>query len=244
MNASAEKFLAIVCPALRSGDVDQVVQAVGEAFDPCDVVQFLQHDSADVRRAAALVLGLVGDGACGAVGVLTRALRDPDEAVAKMAEHGLWSVWSRDGAAASAEPFARGVALLGEDRVEEALAQLQEAVALDPNFAEAHNQCAICLYFLGRYDEARDHCQQTLARVPEHFGAMAGLGHCHAHQGRLQEALRCYRQAQAINPMMPCVADAIVRLEAKLAPEAPAGAPDAPPPPDVRGCGGFPPAGA
>ena len=35
--------------------------------------------------------------------------------------------------------------------------------------------------------------------MPFHFGALAGLGHCYAHEGKLVPALRCYEQALAIN---------------------------------------------
>ena len=73
---------------------------------------------------------------------------------------------------------------------------------------------------MGRYDEAVEHCRQTLARVPAHFGAMAGLGHCHAHLERYDEALICYRKALAMHPSMPCTRDAIAKLEAKLGPSA------------------------
>jgi tetratricopeptide (TPR) repeat protein len=43
--------------------------------------------------------------------------------------------------------------------------------------------------------------------MPCHFGAWAGLGHCHAHEGRFTQALQCYQQALSINPHLTCLAE-------------------------------------
>ena len=90
------------------------------------------------------------------------------------------------------------------------------AIELDPDFAEAYNQCAIAHFFLGQWEAAIRDSRRALTLMPSHFGAMSGMGHCYAHLGDLEAALRCYRESVRINPRMTAVADAIERLEAKL----------------------------
>jgi len=48
--------------------------------------------------------------------------------------------------------------------------------------------------------------------MPCHFGAWAGMGHCHAHVGRLDEALKSYERALSINPHLDGVREAVNEL--------------------------------
>jgi tetratricopeptide (TPR) repeat protein len=43
------------------------------------------------------------------------------------------------------------------------------------------------------------------------------MGHCHAHEGNLAEALRCYRRALEINPSLEGIQQAIDELQKQLA---------------------------
>jgi cytochrome c-type biogenesis protein CcmH/NrfG len=51
--------------------------------------------------------------------------------------------------------------------------------------------------------------------MPSHFGAWAGLGHCHAHLGNLGEALESYERALEINPHLSCVREMVSELRRK-----------------------------
>jgi cytochrome c-type biogenesis protein CcmH/NrfG len=55
--------------------------------------------------------------------------------------------------------------------------------------------------------------------MPCHFGAWAGMGHCHAHVGRFKDALAAYRKALAINPHLECLTEACAELERQTDPE-------------------------
>jgi tetratricopeptide (TPR) repeat protein len=207
-------FLEAVRPALEAGDAKALADAVGDRWQPKQVASLLNHCCVDVRRVAAVALGLVGD-AC-VVGCLARALRDPDEKVNEMAEYGLWSIWFRSGDARAAKPFREGVALLGAESYEQAIDKFLEAQQIDPDFAEAYNQCAIAHFFVGDWMAAIDECRECVKRVSVHFGAISGMGHCYTQLGDLPKALHCYRQAISINPRMPAIARAIERLEARI----------------------------
>jgi len=217
MGIDVSQFLEVARPALKAGDADALAAAINQRWRPKTLCSLLGHADHDVRRVAAITLGLVGDGSC--VGCLARALHDTDAQVTEMAEHALWSIWFRDGDPAAAEPFAAGMTLLAEDSDDahqQAIDRFREAIRIDPAFAEAHNQCSIARFFLGHWRDCIEDCQQALLRQPCHFGAMAGMGHCYAHLGDLHKALDCYRRAVAINPRLTAIANAVRRLEAEL----------------------------
>lgn len=204
----------MVRPALASGNPAALVHAVRVRWSCAQVCRLLGDPDVDVRRVSAVVLGLLGDRA--AVPCLTRALRDEDEQVNQMAEHGLWTIWFRACAPEAAEPFRQGVSLVAVEDYRGAVAKFKAATALDPDFCEAFNQCAIAHYFLGQWARSLADCIQAVRLVPTHFGAIAGMGHCYTQMGDLPRALRCYRHALRINPRMAAIAKAIERLETKL----------------------------
>lgn len=214
MSIDPNEFLAVVRPALAQSDAAAVADAVRQRWRPCDVCSLLTASNVDARRVAAVVAGLIGDRAC--LGPLARALHDKDEQVNEMAEHGLWAIWFRSGHPKAAQPFHDGIHLLSEERYDEALKKFQQAIAIDPDFAEAYNQCALAWFFLGGWGRSIGCCRQALCRMPTHFGAMAGMGHCHTHLDQLDQALLCYQRSLAINPRMPGIADAIERLQGRL----------------------------
>jgi len=219
----ARTFLTVVRPALTSGDAHGLARAVAKRWTAAEVASLLRHDDADARRAAALVLGLVGDSAV--TGPLARALHDADAQVHQMAEHALWSIWFRGCGCAGVEFFERGTDLMGQEQYEEAVRAFSQALAQCPEFAEAYNQRAMAHFFAGRYERSAADCRRAMKLMPSHFGAAAGLGHCLCHLGDYAGALDAYRKALTINPRMPGIRSAADRLEAKLARPTPSGSP-------------------
>ena len=98
-----------------------------------------------------------------------------------------------------------------------AVADFTQAVRIDPTFAEGYNQRAIARYLSEQYEEAIADCRQAIAYMPCHFGAWAGMGHCHANLGRIVEALRCYQQAMEINPHLREIGQTVQALRTALA---------------------------
>jgi len=214
MTLPASEFLGVARPFLEQGDGDGLRAEVCRRWRPGEVAALLEHPDADARRVAALTVGLVGSRRC--VGPLSRALHDADALVHQLAENALWSIWFRSGSRDAAPRFEAGLIDLGAERYDEARAAFRDAAEIDPEFAEAYNQCAISDHFLGRYAESLRDCERAVAIEPVHFGAMAGMGHNYAHLGRLPEALDAYRRALAINPRMEGVRDAVRQLEREL----------------------------
>ncbi len=207
----ASDFIEVIRPALAAQDPHVLARTVRQRWHARQVCQLLAHYDVEVRRAAAVVLGLVGsmDDAV----ALTLALKDNDTQVNQMAENALWSIWFRAGRSEAAVHFNRGLACLAREDYSCAIQRFEDAFAVDPDFAEAYNQCAMAHYFLGQWDEAIADCRRTLGRIPTHFGAILGMGHCHAQKGELDQALTCYRRALVINPNMPAIARTIVSIQ-------------------------------
>jgi hypothetical protein len=211
----AEEFLATVAPALDAGDVDRLCETVREHWSVPQLCGLLKHHDVVARRAAVVVLGMVGDRAI--LGCLTRCLHDPDQQVHQFAEDALWSIWFRSGKPEAARHFQAGVRALAEDQFDDAIEAFASATDIDPQFAEAYNQRAIAHYLNHQWKDSLDAGRRALALIPTHFGALAGLGHAHAHRGELRQAIDCYRRALAINPHLHATAQAQANLQKQLA---------------------------
>lgn len=97
-----------------------------------------------------------------------------------------------------------------------AVEKFTQAIQEDSEFAEAYNQRAIALYLSERFPEAVEDCKAALTRVPQHFGAMSGMGHCHAHLGQWRQAKHCYRLALAIHPRLEGIQCSLEQIEQLL----------------------------
>ena len=203
-------FLAVTLPLIRSGDAQALADAVKRRWTVIEVGRLLRDPSTDVRRVSAMVLGLTGDmTTCPA---LVRSLRDEDEQVARMAEHGLWSIWFRAGSCECRHPFTRAISALEAGQYDEAHEGFEQVIEIDPTFTEAYNQSAIALFLQGDWRGSLRRSCDAIKRVPTHFGALAGMGHCYTELSNLEMALRCYRHAVRINPRMEVVSSAMQRL--------------------------------
>ena len=165
----------------------------------------------ELRRAAVLALGFLGDYRSNAV--MGRALSDEDRGVRIAAETGIVSLWCRDGNEQQRQALAIVIRLNTARHFEEALRGSAELIAQAAWFAEAWNQRAIAYYSLGRYPESIHDCQQALEINPYHFGAAAGMGQCHVQLGEYQTALECFRRALRLNPSLEGVRANIAHLE-------------------------------
>jgi len=206
--------MSVATPLLEKGDARALADAVKARWSSRDLCFMLLYSEVDVRRVAAMALGLIGEQKN--VRCLVEALKDTDSQVNQMAEYALWSVWFRSCRKEAAEPFRKGIALLGEEKYGEAIAHFNHAFEIDNRFAEAHHQAAIAYYLLGRYEKSIRRCQQTLEINPDHFGALASMGHAHVQLGNVEMALVCYRHVLDVNPASEDIRRAAERMEKKL----------------------------
>ena len=191
-----------------------MVGLIHERWSHKQIVQLFNCPDNDARKVAALAFGLVGGRCC--LPKLVPLLKDPDPVVAQMAEHAMWSVWFRSGNPDANHQVCRGTRALSRGDTEHAIRHFTRAIELDPEFAEAYNQRAIAKFLLERYDECIDDCRRAVELMPFHFGALAGLGHCYAHEGQLARALKCYERALALNPRLEDVRQTVQALREQL----------------------------
>lgn len=207
------QFLATVQPLLEKQDLKGLLSILKTRFTHAQITSLFQAKDPDVRKVAALAFGLVGNKCC--LKKLAPLLHDSDPMVNQMAEHAMWSVWFRSGTREANCELKCGSRALDRRDFERALAHFDKAVELDPRFAEAYNQRAIVYYLTERYECSIENCRKTVELLPCHFGAWAGMGHCHAHAGRLKEAVECYERALALNPHLEGITQAVEELKRK-----------------------------
>jgi len=84
--------------------------------------------------------------------------------------------------------------------IEAGIEHSRHALAVAPNFAEAHNDLGVGLAREGKLPEAVHEYQRALAIKPAYDDAQNNLGVVNGQQGRLDVAIDWYRQALAANP--------------------------------------------
>ncbi|HEV2295885.1 MAG TPA: tetratricopeptide repeat protein [Tepidisphaeraceae bacterium] len=210
-----DTFISLVQPLLERMDLQGLHDLLKSHWKAEQLQQLMTSEHTDAKKVALLAIGLVGRACC--LPELSKHLKDPDPVVHAMTEHAMWNIWFRMGATPEANhQLARGAQALERKEYEHALKHFNDALELDPEFAEAYNQRALANYLLERYEDSIEDCRRTVQRMPMHFGALAGLGHCYAHLGKLREAIDSYQRALAIHPHMDCLNQAIPELRARL----------------------------
>jgi len=208
-----DTFIRAVQPLLARRDVSGLCSLIKTRWS-CEQVRSLLHsDTAellDAKKVALLALSFVGTART--IGDIAQELKHPDRCVNEMAEHALWSVWFRCGTEESNHELARGVQALERRDFEHAIKHFDRAIEVSPEFAEPYNQRAIARYLTEEYAASIGDCELAVQRMPSHFGALAGMGHCYAHLGRSREAIDCYERALAVNPHLDCVKQTIEHL--------------------------------
>jgi tetratricopeptide (TPR) repeat protein len=106
---------------------------------------------------------------------------------------------------ASAEHYALecnnlGNALLQAGRMQEGIEHYEQALRIEPDFAEAHNNLGIALLQLGNVAEAVGQYEQALRIKPDFADAHSNLGDALLRLGKVAEAIGYYEQALRIKP--------------------------------------------
>ena len=197
-------------PPLERQDCPALIATLRANWTDRQIVSLLASDCCDARKCAALALALVGTPAC--MADLAAQLADADPMVNQMAEHAMWSIWFRGGSSEACRHLARGAELLTARDADAAAECFTCAITASPGFAEAYNQRALAHYLAERFRPSIADARRAVELMPTHFGAWAGMGHCHAHLGELPDALACYRRALRINPHLECVRELAAEL--------------------------------
>jgi tetratricopeptide (TPR) repeat protein len=129
-----------------------------------------------------------------------RAIRGNDPALAAKAEATLWQIWCRSGIPEVDLLLRQGIEAMERQEMEEARALFTRIIEQAPDFAEGWNKRATVRYVAEDYAGSIADCEETLARNPNHFGALSGQGLCHMALGQYREAAALFRRALAVHP--------------------------------------------
>lgn len=132
--------------------------------------------------------------------VLLQSLKLEDEYQRELATAALWQRWFYQKGESGNQRLQAAQALVEEGQLEAAEAALTALVGELPDFAEAWNRRAVLYYGQRRYGAGLADCQRVIDLVPYHFGALHGLGLCHAALGQYEAAIQAFRRALVVQP--------------------------------------------
>jgi tetratricopeptide (TPR) repeat protein len=93
-----------------------------------------------------------------------------------------------------------GLTYRKQGRLEEAMAELKQAVATDPTLAIAYNNLGTVYEEKGMLDEAISEYKKALSINPEYSKAAANLSDAYSKKGSLDDPLSQYQKVLAANP--------------------------------------------
>jgi tetratricopeptide (TPR) repeat protein len=128
------------------------------------------------------------------------ALRGDDVAEAARAANTLWQLWHQSGDARLDSLLREGIEAMERRDLPAADATFTRLIDEAPAFAEGWNKRATVRYMAGDYAASIADCRETLARNPNHFGALSGQGLCHVELGQFNEAADVFRRTLVVHP--------------------------------------------
>ena len=203
-------MLALYRTYLDRQDLAEFTSRVSERYAQGTLERLAEHTDPEMRRAAVVALGLLGDYDVNRV--MGQALLDKDQTVRVLAEKGIRRVWARAGSEEDCRELEIVIRLNSAQRYKEASRRATDLIEKAPWFAEAWNQRAIARFALKQFAESIRDCHQTLEINPYHFPAASGMGHAYLRLNNSAAALECFRRALRLNPDLKAVRAEIDRL--------------------------------
>ncbi|TMU96022.1 tetratricopeptide repeat protein [Brucella haematophila] len=140
-----------------------------------------------------------------------------DEAKARRIASQINTLWSQSGSATIDLLVQWANAALLERRYTSALDFLNEAIALNPDYAEAWNRRATVYFLQKDYAHAMYDINRTLELEPRHYGALTGMAAILRARGLKEQAMKAYEQALIVYPMMRDAQKSVTDLADELA---------------------------
>ena len=209
-NARTPLLLELYEQYLEGQDSAAFAQKASRSYNAGTLERLTSHHQAEVRRAAVLAVGLLGDYLSNAC--LGRALLDSDRCVRTLAESSIRAVWLRDGDEEDRRQLGVLVRLNAAQHYHEAISRAGELIDRCPWLAEAWHQRAVAHFNLRQFAEAIRDCHESLEINPYHFLAAASMGRAYLELQNPVSALESFRRALRLNADMEGVRSHVVRL--------------------------------
>ena len=127
-------------------------------------------------------------------------LRGDDPVRAGRAAAVLWQMWHQSGRRELDAALLEGIEAMQRGQLEQADAVFTRLIEAAPEFAEGWNKRATVRYMAKDYAGSIADCRETLARNPNHFGALSGQGLCHLALAEYREAAELFRRTLGVHP--------------------------------------------
>ncbi len=147
---------------------------------------------------------------------LLEELKEPDQERWQRIERQIARLWSRSGSASADLLLQRGRDALRQGDSDTAIEHFSALIDHAPDFAEAYHSRATAWFMAGNIGLALDDLRETLARNPQHFSALAGLGRLFEDLREYDRAQAAFRASAAIHPHRSDVKAALDRIERRL----------------------------
>ena len=110
--------------------------------------------------------------------------------LARNYESKIWKLWLNNGSSdASNTQMQKGVDLLNNGKLDQALTIFRDISKKDPKWAESYNKIATIKFLKGDYLGSINDIKKTLKLEPRHFGAISGLVQINIILKKYEEAL-------------------------------------------------------
>ncbi|MDO4585495.1 MAG: hypothetical protein Q4D62_15530 [Planctomycetia bacterium] len=183
---------------LRSADAMQFREEVLKKYTPGTLEKLVFYPQVQVRRAAILALGMIGDFSCQRT--VARVLRDSHGSVVTLAEQILPILWKREGTLEEQRQLQRLTEMVCRGDLLHAVTMASVLMEDSPHFTEFVYQRGMAWFGLGHYPYALEDFQQVLRKNPYHYKAAVLAGHCFMELGQTEEMIWAFRQALEIHP--------------------------------------------
>lgn len=183
---------------LASSDAPQYAAEVDEHYSPNTLATLLVRGDVELRRAAAMALGLLGNRR--SIEPLGRALRDTDRGVRLVADDSFRGLLLRDAAPTHHQQLLKVMHLTDGGEYAAALAPAMILVEQASMYAEAHFQLACCWHGLENHAKASQAYTQCLLRCRFHYTAWQGFARCRMADGEYRSAARALERCLEIVP--------------------------------------------
>jgi len=123
------------------------------------------------------------------------------EDAAQVVEKKIWKIWASHKVPQIDLLMDRGIKLLNNNDLNEALVVFNLILDQAPDFSEAWNKRATIYFLMGDFEKSMQDIKITLALEPRHFGAISGLGLIFDVLERPELALKAFRRVKEIYPL-------------------------------------------
>ncbi len=185
---------------LSTADSPRFASEVDEYYSGQTLCTLLRHGDVEHRRAAALALGMLGEGDL--IESVGRALADEDRGVRLAVDDSFRALLVRSAAPTHLQKLLQVMHLNDGGEFGAALAPAMILVDQAPRYAEAHHQLAICWLGLENDVQSEAAYRACLWHCRFHYLAWQGLARCRLMLGNQQGAIRALERCLDICPDM------------------------------------------